>query len=558
MLDWVADWVKRGRRELRQADQVRGPRWQFLTALGDRPPRLRRHRGRPGALRRSRLEPDRRRLGVLHRRGRACSASATSTAGCVAERCGAAVRRRRRLDLDGAGRRRASPSRLGLAAGRDVRRDAAPGRVACRCSTRRRPAPRSIAAAASSSASPSSAGKPTSPRWPIVRSRDPGVDLGDRGDGRGADRARPTRSAASVARPCWRSFAGRATTRAWLADDGERLRHDAAPVGARRRSVRSSRATRRLRWPSSSARSMRRGPRLHRRADAPACAAASARARGFTRQRPFVRMALGATPAPRRRARACSPSPAPSSADDEAMTMATRSSPLSTDALRARLFDGLAIPAHPLALDAERRLDRRRQRALARYYLDAGAGGLAVGVHTTQFAIREAGLFEEVLADRRRDRARLAAARPGRPRRRCSSPAPAGTTPQAIAEARLARGLGYDAVLLSLAALQGASDDALIAHCAGGRRRDAADRLLSAAGGRRARARRARSGRASRRSPTWSRSRSRRSTATARSTSCAAWSRHAPRSESRSIPATTTTSSSTSSRRSRRCATAPR
>src|SRR5436190_24022998 len=63
----------------------------------------------------------------------------------------------------------------------------------------------------------------------------------------------------------------------------------------------------------------------------------------------------------------------------------------------ATLRKGTVIPAHPLALDAQRRLDRRRQRALARYYLDAGAGGLAVGVHTTQFAIREAGLFEEVL-----------------------------------------------------------------------------------------------------------------------------------------------------------------
>ena len=61
------------------------------------------------------------------------------------------------------------------------------------------------------------------------------------------------------------------------------------------------------------------------------------------------------------------------------------------------LRNGAVIPAHPLALDKSRRLDRRRQRALARYYIDAGAGGLAVGVHTTQFAIREAGLYEPVL-----------------------------------------------------------------------------------------------------------------------------------------------------------------
>src|SRR3546814_16818491 len=63
----------------------------------------------------------------------------------------------------------------------------------------------------------------------------------------------------------------------------------------------------------------------------------------------------------------------------------------------ALLRDGTVIPAHPLALDSARRLDERRQRALTRYYLDAGAGGLAVGVHTTQFAIRDVGLFEPVL-----------------------------------------------------------------------------------------------------------------------------------------------------------------
>ena len=67
--------------------------------------------------------------------------------------------------------------------------------------------------------------------------------------------------------------------------------------------------------------------------------------------------------------------------------------------LRAQLLSGLVIPAHPLALISERKLDERRQRALTRYYLAAGAGGLAVGVHTTQFAIRDPaiGLFEPVL-----------------------------------------------------------------------------------------------------------------------------------------------------------------
>src|SRR5215470_5178997 len=67
--------------------------------------------------------------------------------------------------------------------------------------------------------------------------------------------------------------------------------------------------------------------------------------------------------------------------------------------LRGLLGEGLAIPACPLALDAQRHLDDRRQRALFRYYLAAGAGGLAVGVHTTQFAIRDpkVGLFKPVL-----------------------------------------------------------------------------------------------------------------------------------------------------------------
>src|SRR2546421_8119563 len=68
-------------------------------------------------------------------------------------------------------------------------------------------------------------------------------------------------------------------------------------------------------------------------------------------------------------------------------------------AVRAALQRGLVIPACPLALNARRKLDERRQRALFRYYLAAGAGGLAVGVHTTEFAIRDpkTGLFQPVL-----------------------------------------------------------------------------------------------------------------------------------------------------------------
>jgi Dihydrodipicolinate synthetase family len=130
------------------------------------------------------------------------------------------------------------------------------------------------------------------------------------------------------------------------------------------------------------------------------------------------------------------------------------------DGLLTRLRAGRVIPAHPLALDAERRLDARRQRALSRYYLDAGAGGLAVGVHTTQFAIRDAGLHEPVL----RLAAEAAAERSGSPPPLLVAGA-VGRTGQAVQEARLARSLGYHAVLLSLAAWRGASEDEMVAHC---------------------------------------------------------------------------------------------
>ncbi|MBN7776298.1 dihydrodipicolinate synthase family protein [Nitratireductor aquimarinus] len=121
--------------------------------------------------------------------------------------------------------------------------------------------------------------------------------------------------------------------------------------------------------------------------------------------------------------------------------------------------DGLVIPAHPLALDSNRAFDERRQRALTRYYIDAGAGGLAVGVHTTQFAIRDVGLYEPVL------RLAMETARDWAERRLFMVAGVAGPTEQATAEARLAADLGYDAALLSLAALNDASEDALIAHC---------------------------------------------------------------------------------------------
>jgi dihydrodipicolinate synthase/N-acetylneuraminate lyase len=122
------------------------------------------------------------------------------------------------------------------------------------------------------------------------------------------------------------------------------------------------------------------------------------------------------------------------------------------------LRKGVVIPAHPLALDAARRLDTRRQRALTRYYLDAGAGGLAVGVHTTQFAIREAGLFKPVLELAMRGAVERAREPPIMIAGLC------GRSAQAVHEAQVARGLGYHAGLLSLPALKGASEDELIEH----------------------------------------------------------------------------------------------
>src|SRR5690349_25031727 len=77
--------------------------------------------------------------------------------------------------------------------------------------------------------------------------------------------------------------------------------------------------------------------------------------------------------------------------------MAGSETPAQDSAALRAIRSGCVIPAHPLALTSARKLDERRQRALTRYYLSSGAGGLAVGVHTTQFAIREAGLFRPVL-----------------------------------------------------------------------------------------------------------------------------------------------------------------
>ncbi len=125
--------------------------------------------------------------------------------------------------------------------------------------------------------------------------------------------------------------------------------------------------------------------------------------------------------------------------------------------LRNRLRSGLVIPAHPLALTANRKLDERRQRALTRYYLAAGSGGVAVGVHTTQFTIRDPkiALFEPVLRlamEEMRDREVVKIA------------GVCGRLAQAMSEAQIAVRLGYDAVLLSLAELRDATTAELLDH----------------------------------------------------------------------------------------------
>jgi hypothetical protein len=128
------------------------------------------------------------------------------------------------------------------------------------------------------------------------------------------------------------------------------------------------------------------------------------------------------------------------------------------------LARGAVIPAHPLALTVERRLNENRQRALTRYYIAAGADGVAVGVHTTQFSIRnpDVGLFKPVLA--------LAAEEMDHADRYRTEPlirigGIAGRTAQAINEAELLSDLGYHAGLLSLGAFRNEDDDALVEHC---------------------------------------------------------------------------------------------
>ncbi len=135
-----------------------------------------------------------------------------------------------------------------------------------------------------------------------------------------------------------------------------------------------------------------------------------------------------------------------------------------TDAILDNFRNGMVIPAMPLALNERREFQPRYQRAMARYYIDAGAGGVAVGVHSTQFEIREpeVGLFEPVLRQTaefidewsfKRGRAIMKVG------------GVCGKTPQALREAEFECSLGYDAALLSLAAMKDASIDEMLEHC---------------------------------------------------------------------------------------------
>ena len=156
--------------------------------------------------------------------------------------------------------------------------------------------------------------------------------------------------------------------------------------------------------------------------------------------------------------------------------------------LRPLLLSGVVIPAHPLALTPRRTIDERRQRALTRYYVDAGAGGIAVGVHTTQFAIREHGMLRPVLElaaetarEAREARVARAVSAPGERTARTDEARATGRSAggegfaliagvvgarrQAVDEAELARSLGYHAVLLSLGALADAEERTLVQHC---------------------------------------------------------------------------------------------
>jgi dihydrodipicolinate synthase/N-acetylneuraminate lyase len=133
---------------------------------------------------------------------------------------------------------------------------------------------------------------------------------------------------------------------------------------------------------------------------------------------------------------------------------------------RELLRSGVVIPAHPLALTEHRSLDERRQRALTRYYIDAGAGGIAVGVHTTQFAIRDSryGLYRPVL-ELAADTAAAALSGRGAEVPFVKVAGICGHTVQALSEAQIAAALGYDLALISLGDWRHENERELLVHC---------------------------------------------------------------------------------------------
>lgn len=129
--------------------------------------------------------------------------------------------------------------------------------------------------------------------------------------------------------------------------------------------------------------------------------------------------------------------------------------------LRSHLFAGQAIPAQPLALDSQRRLSEKHQKALTRYYVGAGCGGLAVAVHSTQFEIRDHGLLAPVLE---MASCTIDDALEKEPRDFIKIAGLCGLTSQAMDEAALARRLGYHAGLLSLSAWKNENEAAILEH----------------------------------------------------------------------------------------------
>ncbi len=133
-----------------------------------------------------------------------------------------------------------------------------------------------------------------------------------------------------------------------------------------------------------------------------------------------------------------------------------------SNALKEFLHGGLVIPAHPTALTKSTKLDERRQRALSRYYLDAGSDGLAISVHTSQFEIREVGLYRPVLELAKDE---MDAFNSKKSKQLFRIAGVLGKTSQALQEAQIAHELGYHAVLVSLAALKEEANNNLVEHC---------------------------------------------------------------------------------------------